>query len=105
MDISELKRHSDLSFDRAVAKKNLLSRAESDMVMVYRDHMFRADATTISTVRALMESRGQFHMLDANSNPVEIDDPREFLSLLVERQQSALNTYHQAYQSLRSLKE
>ena len=105
MDINELKRHSDLSFDRAVAKKNLLARAESEMITVYQDHIFRADAVTIATVRALMESQDRFHVLDSNSNPVAIDNPAEFLNLLIQRQQAALNTYYQAYQSLKSLKE
>jgi hypothetical protein len=105
MDINELKRHSDLSFDRAVAKKNLLARAESELITVYQDHIFRADAVTIATVRALMESQDYFFILDSNSNPVKIDNPKEFLHLLTQRQQSALNTYHQTYQSLKSLKD
>ena len=105
MDINELKRHSDLSFDRAVAKKNLLSRAESELITVYQDHIFRADAVTIATVRALMESQDYFFILDSNSNPVRIDNPKEFLHLLIQQQQSALNTYHQTYQSLKSLKD
>ena len=105
MDINELKRHSDLSFDRAVAKKNLLSRAESELVTVYEDHIFRADAITIAMVKALMEHRDTFHMLDANNNPVHIQQPKQFLAMLIQRQQAALNTYHQAYQALRSLKE
>jgi hypothetical protein len=105
MNINELKRHSDLSFDRAVAKKNLLSRAESELITVYQDHIFRADAVTIATVRALMESQDYFFILDSNSNPVRIDNPKEFLHLLIQQQQSALNTYHQTYQSLKSLKD
>jgi hypothetical protein len=105
MDINELKRHSDLSFDRAVAKKNLLARAESELITVYQDHIFRADAVTIATVRALMESQDYFFMLDSNSNPVKIHNPKEFLHLLIQQQQTALNTYHQTYQSLKSLKD
>ena len=105
MDINELKRHSDLSFDRAVAKKNLLARAESELITVYQDHIFRADAVTIATVRALMESQDYFFILDSNSNPVKIGNPKEFLNLLIQRQQSALNTYYQTYQSLKSLKD
>ena len=105
MNINELKRHSDLSFDRAVTKKNLLARAESEMITVYQDHIFRADAVTIATVRALMELQDQFFILDSNSNPVKIDNPKEFLHLLIQRQQAALNTYHQTYQSLKSLKD
>jgi hypothetical protein len=105
MDINELKSHSDLSFDRAVAKKNLLARAESELITVYQDHIFKADAVTIATVRTLMESQEYFFILDSNSNPVRIDCPKEFLDLLIQRQQSALNTYHQTYQSLKSLKD
>ena len=105
MNINELKSHSDLSFDRAVAKKNLLARAESELITVYQDHIFRADAVTIATVRALMESQDHFFILDSNSNPVRIDRPKEFLHLLIQRQQAALNTYHQTYQSLKSLKD
>lgn len=105
MDINELKRHSDLSFDRAVAKKNLLARAESELITVYRDHIFRADPLTMSTVRLLMESQDDFFILDSNSNPAKIQHPKEFLQLLIQRHQAALNTYHQLYQSLKSLKE
>jgi hypothetical protein len=105
MDINELKRHADLSFDHAVAKKNLLSRAESELITVYQDHIFRADAITIAMVKTMMEHRNTFHMLDANNNPIHIQEPLQFLTLLIERQQASLNTYHQAYQSLRSLKE
>ena len=79
MDINELKRHSDLSFDRAVAKKNLLARAESELITVYQDHIFRADAVTIATVRALMESQDYFFILDSNSNPVK-DRPSQRIS-------------------------
>ena len=105
MNINELKSHSDLSFDRAVAKKNLLARAESEMITVYQDHIFRADAVTIATVRALMELQDQFFILDSNSNPVKIDNPKEFINLLIQQQQSALNIYHQTYQFLKSLKD
>jgi hypothetical protein len=52
-----------------------------------------------------MESQDYFFILDSNSNPVRIDNPKEFLDLLTQRQQSALNTYHQTYQSLKSLKD
>ena len=105
MNINELKSHSDLSFDRAVAKKNLLARAESEMITVYQNHIFRADAVTITTVRALTESQDQFFILDSNSNPVKIDNPKEFINLLIQQQQSALNIYHQTYQFLKSLKD
>jgi hypothetical protein len=95
MDISELKRQSDLSYDIAIAKRNALERAHSRMIVVYREHIFRADAETICLVRTLREHNDNFFVLDCNSNPVEIDDPKEFLGLLISRNQEAINSYHQ----------
>jgi hypothetical protein len=102
MDLSKLKSISQQSYDISLQKSNALRKAESDLVTVYRNHIFRADALTICTVRTLMESNTRFFVLDANSNPVEIVDPREFLETLTQRNQSALNTYHQAYQKFKS---
>ena len=95
MDISELKRQSDLSYNIAVAKRNALERAHSRMVVVYREHIFRADAETICLVSTLKEHNVHFFVLDSNSNPVEIDNPTEFLELLISRNQEAINAYHQ----------
>jgi len=95
MDISELKRQSDLSYNIAVAKRNALERAHSRMVVVYREHIFRADAETICLVSTLKEHNDSFFVLDSNNNPVEINDPTEFLELLISRNQEAINAYHQ----------
>jgi hypothetical protein len=95
MDIGELKRQSDLSYDTAVAKRNALERAHSRLVVVYNEHIFRADAETICLVRTLKETNDTFFVLDTNSNPVEITDPTEFLDQLIARNQETLNAYHQ----------
>lgn len=101
MDIESLKKYSDLSFDRAQAKKNALERAQSRIIFAYRDHLFRADPGTICLVKTLQEHQKQFYVLDANQNPCLIDDPAEFLSLLIEKNQESLNAYHQLYQKLK----
>ena len=99
MDIHELKRQSDLSYDIAVAKRNALEKAHSRQVVVYREHLFRADPQTICLVRTLKESHDSFCVLDTNNNPVEIPDPAEFSSILVERNQESLNAYNQIYRT------
>jgi len=99
MDISELKRQSDLSYDTAVAKRNALEKARSRQVMAYNGHLFRADAQTICLVRTLKESLDTFCVFDTNHNPVEITDPTEFLGKLIERNQESLNAYKQIYQT------
>ena len=97
MDIHELKRQSDLSYDTAIAKRNALEKAHARQVLVYNEHIFRADTETICLVKTLSESDDTFFVLDTNSNPVEIKDPNDFLSQLVQRNQESLNTYHQIY--------
>jgi len=99
MDINELKRQSDLSYDTAVAKRNALEKARSRQVMAYNGHLFRADADTICLVRTLKESLDTFCVLDTNHNPVEITNPAEFLGRLIERNQESLNAYKQIYQT------
>jgi len=96
MDIGSLKKESDLSFDVAIAKRNALEKAHSRLVVVYQEHIFRADAQTINLVKTLEEIHSSpFYILDTNNNPVEISDPKEFLHVLTERNQEAMRSYHQ----------
>jgi len=102
MDIRSLKQQSDLSFNRAVAKKNALERALSRQLFAYKNYLFRADADTINLVHVLKQNNKKFFLLDANDNPCEIDNPEEFLQLLIERNQETLNQYHQLHEQLKS---
>ena len=101
MDLTKLKSVAQQSYDINLTKTNAVQKADSDLVTVYNNHIFRADANTICLVRTLSESNATFFMLDTNSNPVEIIDPKEFLDILIQKNQSALNTYHQLYQKLK----
>ena len=96
MDIGSLKKESDLSFDVAISKRNALEKAHSRLVVVYNEHIFRADAETINLVKTLEEVHSSpLYILDTNNNPVEISDPKEFLHVLTERNQEAISSYHQ----------
>ena len=99
MDIRDLKKQSDLSYDIAVAKRNALEKAHSRQVLAHEGHLFRADPQTINLVRTLKETNEKFFVLDTNSNPVEITSPDNFLAKLIERNQETLNTYHQMYKT------
>ena len=99
MDIGELKKQSDLSYDIAVAKRNALEKAHSRQVIVYNEHIFRADPQTICLVKTLKETVDKFFILDTNNNPVEIQDPEDFLKKLIERNQECLSSYHQMYKT------
>jgi hypothetical protein len=96
MDIGSLKKESDLSYDIAVAKRNALEKAQSRLIIVYKEHIFRADSQTINLVKTLSEVHSSpFYILDTNNNPVEISNPKEFLQILIERNQEAISSYHQ----------
>mgnify|MGYP003626019645 FL=1 len=96
MDIGSLKKESDLSFDVAIAKRNALEKAHSRLVVVYNEHIFRADAETINLVKTLEEVYSSpFYILDTNNNPVEVSNSKELLHVLVERNQEAMGSYHQ----------
>ena len=96
MDIGSLKKESDLSFDVAIAKRNALEKAHSRLVVVYNEHIFRADAETINLFKTLEEVHSSpFYILDTNNNPVEVSNSKELLHVLVERNQEAMGSYHQ----------
>ena len=99
MDIGELKKQADLSYDISVAKRNALERAESRQIFAYNGHLFRADAETICLVQTLKQHKDSFYILDTNSNPCEIKDSVVFLNKLIERNQETLNAYHQINES------
>lgn len=99
MDIGELKKQSDLSYDVAIAKRNALEKAHSRQIIVYNEHIFRADPQTICLVKTLKETVDKFFILDTNNNPVEIQDPEDFLKKLIERNQECLSSYHQMYKT------
>ena len=96
MDFRELKKQSDLSYDIAVAKRNALEKAHTRLVVEYNEHLFRADPETINLIKTLSEVHtSPFYVLDSNENPVEISNPKEFLQILVQRNQEAISSYHQ----------
>lgn len=99
MYIRDLKKQSDLSYDIAIAKRNALEKAHSRQVIVYNEHIFKADPQTICMVETLKKHQDTFFVLDTNNNPVEITEPAKFLNLLIARNQESLNAYHQIYKT------
>ena len=103
MDIRDLKKNSDLSYDVAVAKRNALEKARSRQVLVHQGHLFRADPETINLVKSLKDlGVDNVVLLDTNNNPVHIKDPEDFLQRLVQRNQETLNSYLETYETFTS---
>ena len=72
MDIGELKKQSDLSYDITIAKRNAIEKANTRQIIVYNEHIFRADPQTICLVKTLKEAEDTFFILDTNNNPVAV---------------------------------
>jgi hypothetical protein len=105
MDISEIKKISDRSYDIALAKQNALEKAQSRLLVAHEGHIFLANAETINIVRTLDELHSTpFCILDTNNNPVQIAEPKKFLELLVMKHQEALNSYYQAYKQFSKIR-
>ena len=100
MDIGKIKKLSKIAFDIAQAKRNALEGMRSRQVMAYNERLFLADAQTINLVSTLKQHRKDFHVLDVNDNPCHIQDPEDFLSRLIERNQETLNNYQQIHKDL-----
>jgi hypothetical protein len=97
MDIDQLKDISDRSYRIAINKKNALEKARSSMLLAYQGHLFQVDAQMINLVQVLKSKQKKFVILDSNDNPMMVEDADDFLDKLIEKQQEALNIYHQAY--------
>ena len=101
MDIGTLKDYSDLAHDLAQTKKNALEKMRSRQIVAYNGRLFQANAETINVVQTFKAHSDTFYMLDVNDNPCHITNPDEFLKLLFERNQEALNVYHQLFEELK----
>jgi hypothetical protein len=102
MDIGTLKNYSDLAHDLSQTKKNALEKMHSRQIVAYKGRLFRADPQTISIVQTFQAHSKNFYMLDTNDNPCHITNPNEFLKILIERNQEALNSYNQLFQDLKN---
>ena len=100
MQIGDIKRHAELSFEVAQAKRNALEKMHSRQLLAYNGRLFRADAATINLVSTLKQTNKDFYILDCNQNPCHVEDPDGFLRTLIDRNQETLNQYHQLHVEL-----
>ena len=100
MDIGNIKKHSDLNFEVAQAKKNALEKLRSRQLMAYNERLFKADSDTINLISTLKQHNQDFYVLDVNDNPCHVKAPDDFLNKLIERNQETLNSYQQLHQDL-----
>jgi len=75
-------------------KRTLKQRTAVLQTVHYAKGVFRADATTISFVKTLLDmKKSNVVMIDNKENPIEITDIGEFLETLVSAYMESSNAY------------
>lgn len=104
MELKKLKDTADLVHNMVVEKQNALEKMRSRQILVYNNHVFKADPQTITLVSCLLQHhQGEaLHVIDSNDNPCQIDDPKDFLAKLISKNQEAVNALHQLHQKFKN---
>jgi hypothetical protein len=85
-----------------VAKQVLLERVQAHTILAQDGGVFQVTEQMMGTLRSLIDADYEtVIMLDANSNPIKIADPKDFLNKAIAKYQEALNEYHIAYEKLK----
>jgi len=75
-------------------KRNLRSRVDSLQTITYNNGTFKADKSTISFVNTLINlDNTEIVVVDERNNPIEVSDPKEFLTTLVEAYNGSMNEF------------
>tara|TARA_B100000902_G_scaffold36868_2_gene44081 strand:+ start:28682 stop:29029 length:348 start_codon:yes stop_codon:yes gene_type:complete len=75
-------------------KRNLRSRVDSLQTITYNNGSFKANKETISFVSTLIDlGNDEIVIVDERSNPIEINDPKDFLTTLVEAYMASMNEF------------
>ena len=75
-------------------KRNLRSRVDTVQTITYNNGTFKADKSTISFIKSLVDlKQSNVIAVDERNNPIEISDPNEFLITLIEAYNSSMNEF------------
>ena len=84
-------------------KEDLKTKINSMLIHAYNGGVFKINQELISFVKLLSElQRPKVVLIDANHNPIEILDIKQFFDDIVEKYFEATNLYHSEYSKLRS---
>ena len=86
----------------ASQKQYLLAKFKSNSDVAENGGIFSVTAELIAYVKTMIELGHQsIILLDINSNPIKIADPKQFLSKMIDRYSDAINQYHIDFEKLR----
>ena len=102
MDINDLRNQARLSYDRAVAKKNIQERMENRLTVSHNSGMFRVN-TDLFVLLDLSED-DEMIILDAYDTPVKVNRA-ELRTLARQRYAEIMNEWHEEWQALKKVRK
>jgi hypothetical protein len=83
-------------------KQYLLAKFKSNTDVAENGGIFNTTAELIAYVKTMIElGHESIILLDINSNPIKIEDSKQFLTKLVDCYSNAINQYHIDFEKLR----
>lgn len=94
---------SNFRFVLSAQKKNLKAHFQNNLVLRYKDTIFRASPEMISFIATMINFGNwkQAVVLDVNENPINIDNLHEFLEQLVSTYEKAAKNYLIRYEKIK----
>ena len=101
MDIDNLQRQAQLSFDHAIAKKNLQQRMQSRLNVTYNDGFFTVTKEQINFLDLLGSQ--SVVLLDDYQTPIEVN-AFELLKIMFQRYHEIMNEWLEEYEQLKKIR-
>lgn len=101
MDINDIQTQAQLSFDHAVAKKNLQQRMLSRLNVTYNDGFFTVTKEQINFLDLL--GSHDVVILDDYQTPIRVN-AYELLKLMFARYHEIMNEWEEEYQQLKKIR-
>jgi len=101
MDIDNLQRQAQLSFDHAIAKKNLQQRIQSRLNVTYNDGFFTVTKEQINFLDLLGSQ--SVVLLDDYQTPIEVN-AFELLKIMFQRYHEIMNEWLEEYEQLKKIR-
>ena len=84
-------------------KRILVEEYHQNIIYFFNGGCFRADRELINFVKTLIDlGRDDTVLIDSNNMPIDIKSLKSFLDEILNTHFSAVNSYHNKYQKLRS---
>ena len=101
MDIDNLQRQAQLSFDHAIAKKNLQQRMQSRLTVTYNDGFFTVTKEQINFLDLLGSQT--VVLLDDYQTPIKVN-AFELLKIMFQRYHEIMNEWLEEYEQLKKIR-